>query len=81
LRGSSTLKVRIALERYGVLIKRGRLAVVGAVYDFANAYGRGYGRIVVINVNGITGRERILELPALSLLYQELKEKVVVGGN
>jgi carbonic anhydrase len=52
--------------------------VVGAVYDFANAYGRGYGRIVVINVNGITGRERILELPALSLLPQGLKEKVVV---
>ena len=71
-------QVRIALERYGVLIKRGRLAVVGAVYDFANAYGRGYGRIVVINVNGITGRERILELPALSLLPEGLKEKVVV---
>lgn len=71
-------QVRIALERYGVLIKRERLAVVGAVYDFANAYGRGYGRIVVLNVNGITGRERVLELPALFLLPKGLKERIVV---
>jgi carbonic anhydrase len=71
-------QVRIALERYGKLIKSGRLSVVGAIYDFANAYGRGYGRIVMVNINGATEREEILKLPALSLLPDELKEKVVV---
>ena len=71
-------QVRIALERYGVLIKRGLLAVVGAVYDFANAYGKGWGRIVIINLNGLTARERILSHGALSLLPEDLRETVVV---
>ena len=71
-------QVRIALERYGILIRRGLLAVVGAVYDFANHYRRGYGRIVIINLNGIKEREKILSHKALSLLPSELREVVVV---
>ncbi|WP_457677737.1 carbonic anhydrase [Thermovibrio sp.] len=71
-------QVRVALTRYGILIRRGLLAVVGAVYDFANYYGRGYGRIVIVNVNGIKDRDKILSHKTLSLLPQELKEVVVV---
>ncbi len=71
-------QVRIALERYGILIRRNLLAVVGAVYDFANYYGKGYGRIVIINLNGIKDREKILSHRALSLLPDPLKEVVVV---
>jgi len=71
-------QVRIALERYGILIRRNLLAVIGAVYDFANYYGKGYGRVLVINVNGIKSRERILSHRALSLLNESLKLKVVV---
>ncbi len=71
-------QVRIALERYGILIRRNLLAVVGAVYDFANYYGKGYGRIVIINLNGIKSREKILSHRALSLLNDSLKLKVVV---
>ena len=71
-------QVRIAVERYGVLIRHGRLAVLGAVYDFANHYGKGFGRIVLINVNGIKEKELLLKQRALSLLPRELLDKVVV---
>ncbi|ADU96045.1 carbonic anhydrase [Thermovibrio ammonificans HB-1] len=71
-------QVRVALERYGLLIRRNRLAVIGAIYDFANYYGRGFGRIVVVNVNGIREREALLKHRALSLLPEELRREVVV---
>ncbi len=37
-----------------LLTKEGKLTVVGAVYDFINAYVKGYGGLVIINVNGET---------------------------
>ncbi|WP_283400443.1 carbonic anhydrase [Desulfurobacterium pacificum] len=64
-------QVRIAVERYGVLIKRNRLAVVGAVYDFANYYGKGYGRILIVNLNGDKNPKRIRKNPLLSNLPLE----------
>lgn len=71
-------QVRIALERYGLLVRRELLAILGAVYDFGNYYGRGYGRIVLINLNGIKEREKILSHKAMSLVPGELLEKVVI---
>ncbi len=71
-------QVRVALERYGLLVTRGLLAILGAVYDFGNYYGRGYGRIVLINLNGIKDREKILSHRAMSLVPGELLDKVVI---
>ncbi|SMO68241.1 carbonic anhydrase [Balnearium lithotrophicum] len=70
-------QVRIALERYGILIRRNLLVVLGAIYDFANVYGKGYGRIVLKSVNGIRDREGILKHGALSLIPQELRKNFV----
>ena len=52
--------------------------VLGGIYDFANAYGRGYGRILLVSVNGIREREKALSHPALALLPEEVKEEVFV---
>jgi len=71
-------QVRIALERYGILIRRNLLVVIGAVYDFANVYGRGFGRIVVKSVNGISEREVILNHGALSQVPESLRRDLVV---
>ena len=71
-------QVRVALGRYGPLIRRGLLVVLGGIYDFANAYGRGYGRILLVSVNGIREREKAISHPALALLPEEVKEEVFV---
>lgn len=47
-------QVTNAVKRYEEKIAQGELIVAGCVYDFANAYGRGRGRIVLRNINGDT---------------------------
>lgn len=49
-------QVTDALHEYHDKIQRGRLFVVGAVYDFRDDLGRGRGRLHIINVNGETRR-------------------------
>jgi len=46
-------QVQIAIERYQTQISDGTLMVVGAIYDFTNALGNGYGRVNITNINGI----------------------------
>lgn len=52
-------QVRLALDKYGRELAKGQLVVVGAIYDFRNDLGQGYGKLVVINVNGNTDPKRI----------------------
>jgi carbonic anhydrase len=58
-------QVGAALERYRSLVDEGKLTVVGAVYDFTNAMCKGFGRVVIVNVNGVTGKDRLRALPEL----------------
>jgi carbonic anhydrase len=44
-------QVSVALERYKKLIAENALTVVGAIYDFLNAMGKGYGRVVITSIN------------------------------
>lgn len=55
-----------AVNRYKNLVDEGKLTVVGAIYDFVNALGKGHGRVVVTSVNGITDAQRIKALPQLA---------------
>ncbi|WP_022852627.1 carbonic anhydrase [Thermodesulfatator atlanticus] len=73
-------QVAQALEFYPDLVKSGKLVVVGAVYDFMNAYGKGYGRMVVINVNGETSPVKIKKHPVMEKLSANLLN-VVVGSH
>lgn len=52
-------QVVLALQKFGALVGRGDLTVVGAVYDFRNDLGKGSGRLVFVNVNGNTDERRI----------------------
>lgn len=66
IRANVLHQVGAAVKRYQTLVDEGRLAVVGAVYDFTNALGRGFGRVVIITVNGVTGKDRLLAMPELA---------------
>ncbi len=52
-------QVQLATEHFAELVHSGELTVVGAVYDFRNDLGKGYGRLQVINVNTNTDPTRI----------------------
>lgn len=52
-------QVQLATEHFAELVHSGELTVIGAVYDFRNELGKGYGRLQVVNVNTNTERSRI----------------------
>ena len=45
--------MEFALKRYRDKVENGELTIVGALYDFANLYGRGKGKVLVVNINGL----------------------------
>jgi len=55
-------QVKLALNRYGEKVKRGELTVLGVIYDFANLYGKGKGKLLLANVNGATTPQEVLLL-------------------
>ncbi len=47
-------QVKLAVRKYRHIIEEGKLTVTGAVEDFINVYGQGYGRVIFTNLNGET---------------------------
>ena len=45
-------QVNLSLKLFEPELATGKLIIIGAVYDFRNDYNKGYGRLVLINVNG-----------------------------
>jgi carbonic anhydrase len=52
-------QVSFSTDHFGKLIQQGQLTVVGAVYDFRNDMGKGFGRLNIVNVNGNSNPERL----------------------
>jgi len=48
----------VAVDRYSKLIEEGTLTVIGSIYDFQNAFGKGYGRLLIRSINGKAGLKR-----------------------
>ncbi len=71
-------QVSKAVARYKKRIESGRLVVVGGVLDLVNLYGKGHGRLIIINVNGERDGEKLRNSPALSRLNPKIKA-VFVG--
>jgi len=55
-----------ALNFFSEELNQQKLIVIGAVYDFRNDYRQGYGRLVIINVNGSTDTGKIKEVLGFS---------------
>lgn len=64
-------QVTNAVKRYQSLVDEGKLTVLGAVYDFVNTLGKGFGRVVLISVNGVTEAGKMKALPQLAGLDLE----------
>lgn len=77
-------QVSFCLRKYNELVKKGELAVVGAVYDFIDAYGHGKGRVVITNLNGETDVAKIKNDPLMYNISGLLKDMAVdrkLGGE
>jgi len=61
-------QVNYACKLYSDKIKNNEMAVVGAVYDFNNIYGKGRGSLVITNVNGVTDPKKIMNNSTLKEL-------------
>jgi carbonic anhydrase len=67
-------QVQIAMRRYVSDIQAGKLIVVGAVYDFINAYGQGEGHLLLVNLNGEIVPEKIAASRFLAGLDPAIKQ-------
>lgn len=64
--GNVHQQVRYALADYRRLVASGALYIVGAVYDFRNELGKGYGRLHIVNINGERDRSKLAKTPLLA---------------
>lgn len=69
-------QVATAMKRYGQRIESGRLVVIGGVIDLNNQYGFGLNRLIIININGETGPERLRAMHHLIRLDKRLLDMV-----
>jgi len=67
-------QVNIAYKKYRDLIKLNKLTVIGAFYDFTNDFGKGSGRVIIVNVNKNKQKEDIFSLPLFESISEENKE-------
>jgi carbonic anhydrase len=52
-------QVSFAARHFTTLVQQGDLTIVGAVYDFRNDLGQGFGKLEIVNVNGNVEPERM----------------------
>ncbi|WP_249384031.1 carbonic anhydrase [Chitinivorax sp. B] len=52
-------QVEQAMAKFKDLTGEGKLAVIGAFYDFRNDLGMGFGKLVITNVNGETDPDKV----------------------
>ncbi len=57
-------QVSNSLRKFESEVKSGKLTIIGAVYDFKDVMGKGYGTLNIINVNGNTDQNKIREFTA-----------------
>jgi carbonic anhydrase len=59
-------QVTAAVSKYRDDVRDGKLTVIGAIYDFRNDLKQGQGKLVIININGVTDPDAIQQAPYLS---------------
>ncbi len=65
-------QVRAALDKFGSRIVTGKLTVIGGIYDLSDDFGKGGGRISIVDVNGNSETKR---LQAFVAAVQETRTK------
>jgi carbonic anhydrase len=67
-------QVNIAYKKYKELVIENKLTIVGAYYDFANDFGKGRGKVIIVNVNKEKDIEDIVKMPMFMSLTADEKQ-------
>ncbi|MDP2849631.1 MAG: carbonic anhydrase [Sulfuricurvum sp.] len=59
-----------AQKEFKADVESGKLTIVGVVYDLANDFNNGYGRLKIVNINGETNPEKIMQFPLMKSLFK-----------
>ncbi|WP_295054210.1 carbonic anhydrase [Sulfuricurvum sp.] len=51
-------------------VECGKLTIVGVVYDLSNDFNNGYGRLKIVNINGESNPEKMMEFPLMKSLFK-----------
>jgi carbonic anhydrase len=52
-------QVDSAIGKFSNLVENGSLTIIGGYYDFRNDFNQGFGKLILINVNGINDKNEI----------------------
>lgn len=61
-------QVQYATNKFSKEVLNGQLTIIGLVYDFANDFGKGYGKIHITSINGETDQTEISKNPLMKAL-------------
>jgi carbonic anhydrase len=67
VRANVNRQVAQAIGRFSPEVESGALAVLGAIYDFANDLGEGHGKLVITNIQGESERHAVKAAIAMHL--------------
>jgi carbonic anhydrase len=68
-------QVALAVKRYQKKIKKKKLHVIGMIDDIANRFGQGFGRVVLVNINGETKLTKLRNHPLVRDYNKHMKQK------
>ncbi|MDD2265359.1 hypothetical protein [Sulfuricurvum sp.] len=54
-------------------VESGKLTIVGTVYDLANDFNNGYGRLKIVNINGESNPEKMMEFPLMKSIFKPVR--------
>lgn len=63
-------QVYYANKEFKADVESGKLTIVGVVYDLANDFNNGYGRLKIININTETNAEKFLQFPIMKSIFR-----------
>jgi carbonic anhydrase len=65
-------QVFYAEKEFKADVESGKLTIVGTVYDLANDFNNGYGRLKIVNINGESNPEKMMEFPLMKSIFKPL---------
>jgi carbonic anhydrase len=65
-------QVFYAEKEFKADVESGKLTIVGTVYDLANDFNNGYGRLKIVNINGESNPDKMMEFPLMKSIFKPL---------
>ena len=68
-------QIQLSVRRYKDRIQQGKLSVIGLIDDIGNVFGKGYGRLLLTNINGETRLQALKQHSLAAACSPHLKDQ------